>query len=155
MARTYRKSKYGKTSRDGTQPPRCYDPPCQICFPSKAYNRFLERYKAIQDATYDPEGRCHACAGWVDYHEQGCWADVLTPHCTGCWEPSSYCCCGASEESNYYGGAVWQTLGDNDSLLSLKWELTIAKPLTKAELRRVREIARKRSIKASQPVLLI
>lgn len=155
MARTYRKSKYRKKSRDGIQPPRCYDPPCQICFPSKAYNRFLERYKAIQDATYDPEGRCHACAWWVDYHEQGCWADVLTPHCTGCWEPYSYCCCGASEESNYYGGAVWQTLGDNDSLLSLKWELTIAKPLTKAELRRVREIAHKRSIKASQPVLLI
>ena len=54
MARTYRKSKYRKKSRDGIQPPRCYDPPCQICFPSKAYNRFLERYKAIQDASYDP-----------------------------------------------------------------------------------------------------
>ena len=129
MARTYRKSKYRKKSRDGIQPPRCYDPPCQICFPSKEYNRFLERYKAIQDATYDPEGRCHACAWWVDYHEQGCWADVLTPHCTGCWEPYSYCCCGASEESNYYGGAVWQTLGDNRDL----------------------QVFRKRMIKANQP----
>ena len=54
MARTYRKSKYGKKFRDGIQPPRCYDPPCPICFPMADYNRGLERYKAIQDATYDP-----------------------------------------------------------------------------------------------------
>lgn len=103
------------------------------------YNRFLERYKAIQDATYDPEGRCPICAWWVDLHEPWCWADVLTPHCTGCWEPYSYCCCGASEESNHYGGAVWHNLGGNDALHSLKWELTVAKPFTKEEFRFMRE----------------
>ena len=143
MARTYRKSRHGKTYRDGTQPPRCYESPCNWCFPMMDYNRSLERYKAILDANYDPEGRCHACEWWVDFHEQWCWADVLTPHCTGCWEPYSYCCCGASEESNYYGGAVWQTLGDNDALLSLKWGLTGAKPFTKEEFRFMREWVRK------------
>lgn len=54
MARTNRKSKYGDSFRDGTQPPRCVEAPCPICFPMMDYNRGLSRFKAIREATYDP-----------------------------------------------------------------------------------------------------